>query len=94
MPLELANSEETSLELSAIGTTKGTGLMKLCQHLKLDMSEVISVGDADNDLDVLSKAGLAVAMKNANDNVKKIADVIVADCDNDGVAEAIEKYLL
>ena len=33
-------------------------------------------------------------MKNANDNVKKIADVIVADCDNDGVAEAIEKYLL
>ena len=52
------------------------------------------MGDADNDLDVLSKAGLAVAMKNANDNVKKIADVIVADCDNDGVAEAIEKYLL
>lgn len=94
MLLELANAEETSLELSAIGTTKGTGLMKLCQHLKLDMSEVISVGDADNDLDVLSKAGLAVAMKNANDNVKKIADVIVADCDNDGVAEAIEKYLL
>ena len=37
MPLELANSEETSLELSANGTTKGTGLMKLCQHLKLDM---------------------------------------------------------
>ena len=49
---------------------------------------------ADNDLDVLKTAGLAVAMGNANANVKKIADVEVMDNDHDGVAEAIYKYLL
>ena len=45
-------------------------------------------------LDVLKTAGLAVAMGNANANVKKIADVEVMDNDHDGVAEAIYKYLL
>ena len=43
---------------------------------------------------MLSKAGLAVAMGNANDNVKKICDVTVRDCDHNGCGEAIEKYLL
>ena len=90
----MVNAEKTSLEISAAGTTKGTGLAKLCDYLGIDLSEVISVGDADNDLDVLSKAGLAVAMGNANDNVKKICDVTVRDCDHNGCGEAIEKYLL
>lgn len=92
--LVLVNAEKASLEVSAAGTTKGTGLGRLCEHLGMDLSEVISVGDADNDLDVLSKAGLAIAMGNANDNVKKICDVVVSDCDHDGCGEAIEKYLL
>lgn len=92
--LVMVNAEKTSLEISAAGTTKGTGLAKLCDYLGIDLSEVISVGDADNDLDVLSKAGLAVAMGNANDNVKKICDVTVRDCDHNGCGEAIEKYLL
>lgn len=90
----LANAETTSLEISAKNTTKGLGLQKLCEHLGISISEVIAVGDADNDLDVLKRAGLAVAMGNANDNVKKIADVIVDDCDHDGCVQAIEKYLL
>ena len=58
------------------------------------MNEVIAVGDADNDIDVLSKVGLAIAMGNANEKVKSICDVIVSDCDSDGCVEAVEKYLL
>lgn len=90
----LSDAEQTSLEISAKGTTKGTGLMKLCEHLGIPMEQVIAVGDADNDLDVLKKAGLAVAMANANENVKRICDVEVSDCDHDGCAEAIEKFLI
>lgn len=88
------NAERTSLEISAEGTTKGTGLQRLCEVLGIGLGQVIAVGDADNDLDVLSKAGLSIAMGNANQSVKDICDVIVSDCDHDGCAEAIEKYLL
>lgn len=90
----MLNAEDTSLEISPLGVTKGYGLKKLCKHLNIEVEQSIVVGDADNDLDVLKTAGLAVAMGNANANVKKIADVEVMDNDHDGVAEAIYKYLL
>lgn len=92
--LELVNAEQTSVEISAKGITKGTGLEQLCKYLGITMDEVIAVGDADNDIDVLSKVGLAIAMGNANEKVKSICDVIVSDCDSDGCVEAVEKYLL
>ena len=92
LSLSFAFAETTSLEISPSNVTKGKGLIKLCDFLDIELSKTIAVGDADNDLDVLKTAGLAVAMKNANDNVKKICDVIVADNDHDGCKEAIEKY--
>ena len=87
-------SEIASLELTAAGVNKGTGLVKLCEHLGISVDETIAVGDADNDIAILKTAGLAVAMGNAEEYVKALADVVVADCDHDGCAEAIEKYLL
>jgi hypothetical protein len=92
--LVLNNAEKTSVEISAIGVTKATGLIKLCEHLGISIEETIAVGDADNDIDILKTAGLSIAMENANDEVKRICDVTVADCDHEGCAEAIEKYLL
>lgn len=94
LDLVLANAEQTSIEISAKGTTKGTGLEKLCQYLNINIEEAIAVGDADNDLDVLKKAGLGIAMENANANVKAVADVVVGDCNSDGCVTAIEQYLL
>lgn len=94
MDLVLADAERTSVEISASGTTKGTGLEQLCKYLGITMDDVIAVGDADNDIDVLRKAGLSIAMGNANETVKSICDVIVSDCDSDGCVEAIERYLL
>lgn len=94
LDIEMVDSEIASLECSARGVTKGIGLEKLCGHLGISMEEAIAVGDADNDLDVLKHAGLAVAMGNANTHVKEISDVCVQDCDHDGCAEAIRKFLL
>ena len=90
----MAYSEISSLEISAQGVDKGVGLKKLCEYLDIPIDQTIAVGDADNDLGALKYAGLAIAMGNANEHVKKIADVIVADCDHEGCAEAIETYLL
>lgn len=94
LDLEMVFSEKTSLEITPKGADKGAGLEKLCEYLGIDISETIAVGDADNDLSIIKKAGLGVAMANANERVKEASDVIVADCDHDGCAEAIENYLM
>ena len=54
----------------------------------------IAVGDADNDIGIFKKAGLKIAMDNANSTIKGLSDVVVPDCDNGGCVVAIEKYLL
>lgn len=94
LPLVFADAEVTGLELSPAGVDKGVGLQELCALLNLPLSRVISVGDSFNDIPVLKRAGLSVAVGNARTVVKEICDVIVADCDHDGVAEAIDTYLL
>lgn len=58
------------------------------------MEAAIAVGDSFNDAAILKAAGLAIGMGNAAGPVRKLCDVIVADCDHDGVAEAIQRYLL
>ncbi len=88
--LEIINSEKTSIECSPKSITKGAGLEALCKYLNIDISETAAVGDSDNDLDVLKRAGLGIAMGNANEKVKETADIIVADNDHDGCAEAIK----
>ena len=80
-------------EVSPANVSKGTGLKVLCDHLGISVEQAIACGDEGNDRDIILTAGLGVAMGNANDAIKEIADVVVADCDHDGVAEAIEKYL-
>lgn len=92
--LELAYSEFTSLECSAKGVSKGTGLIKLCQHLGIDVQDSVAVGDSDNDLAILKTCGLPVAMGNANENVRKLAGAVVADNDHEGCAEAIYRFML
>ena len=52
------------------------------------------LGDSENDMTMLAYAGLGVAMDNADDKVKAVADVVTADNNRDGVALAIEKYVL
>ena len=52
------------------------------------------MGDADNDAQVLQIAGLSVAMGNALPHIKELCDVVVADNDHDGCAEAVDRYLL
>jgi len=92
--LTFAYSEVTSIECSAKGISKASGLKLLCQKLHIPLERTIAVGDADNDIEILKAAGLAVAMGNANQKVKSLADVIVMDNDHGGCAQTIETYLL
>jgi len=74
--------------------SKGTALVALASHLGISLSEVIAIGDGTNDIPLLSCAGLAIAMDNAPDEVKAVADYITLDVDHSGLAAAINKFLL
>jgi 5-amino-6-(5-phospho-D-ribitylamino)uracil phosphatase len=74
--------------------SKGTALKALAAFLKIPMDEVVAIGDGTNDIPLLATAGLAIAMENASEALKKEADCITKDVEHSGVAGAIEKYLL
>ena len=92
--VELTSSLPRNMEINAPGVTKGSGLLALAAHLGLTREQTMAVGDSGNDSAMLAAAGLGVAMGNATDDVKKIADVTTEDNNHDGVAAAIEKYVL
>ncbi|MBE6053514.1 MAG: sugar-phosphatase [Clostridium sartagoforme] len=73
---------------------KGVGVEMLAKYLGIKREEVMTLGDAGNDLHMIEYAGLGVAMANAFDEVKKAADYITDTNENDGVAKAIEKFIL
>jgi Cof subfamily protein (haloacid dehalogenase superfamily) len=73
--------------------SKGKALEELCAELKVQLSEVVAIGDGVNDVSLLKKAGLAVAMGNGVDELKSVAHTITHDVDHGGVAEAIKRFL-
>ena len=93
LSVEKAYSEVSSLECSAAGVDKGSGMLRLCGELGIPAAESVSVGDADNDIPMLHAAGLGIAMGNAARHVKDAADRVAADNDHDGCAEAIRMAL-
>jgi Cof subfamily protein (haloacid dehalogenase superfamily) len=83
------------LEFTNIDAHKGAALKVLAEHLGISMKEVIAVGDNYNDITMLQEAGVGVAVSNAEDDVKKVADYITKSSNNDGaLKEIIEKYIL
>lgn len=90
----ITRSSATNFELMDQSVSKTTGLIALSQMLGIRKEEIMAIGDYDNDIEMIAYAGLGVAMGNAVPEVKKAADVITLDNQNDGVAHAIEKYCL
>jgi len=82
-----------NFEFSLSGINKGKGLKMLAKHLNLSMEETMAIGDSGNDYVILKEAGLAVAMANASDDVKVIADFITTSNEEDGVAVAIAHFI-
>ena len=92
--VEITTSIEKNLELNAPGVNKGTGLMMLARRLGLRPDQVMACGDSGNDLEMIRRAGLGVAMGNSTRPVLEAADYVTLDNNHDGVAAAIEKFVL
>lgn len=82
------------LEILPPGGSKGNALKVLCKHYKIAADQVMAIGDAENDIEMLQFAGIGVAMDNADAKTKEAAKYVVASNDQDGVAEAFERFVL
>lgn len=92
--LSVYRSEPYFLEILPLGVDKAGAIDTLAAHLHVSRKEVIACGDGFNDLSMIRHAGLGVAMSNAQQIVRESADYITASCDEDGLVEVIERFLM
>ena len=74
------------------GGGKHIGVDKIIEYYKIDISETMAFGDGGNDLTMIEHCAIGIAMGNANEKLKKAADYITDDVDNDGIYKALKHF--
>ena len=83
----------TDVEIGSLAADKGIAVSELADRLNIRSEQIMAIGDNGNDLGMLQAAGTAVAMGNAEDEVKRIADIVTESNEEDGAAKIMEKLL-
>lgn len=90
--LYVTTSSEFLVEIVRRGSDKGGALEYLSEHYSIPLSQSVAIGDNINDLPMIRKAGLGVAVENGEKELKEAAGFITRTCDEDGVAYVIRKF--
>ncbi|MDO4432200.1 MAG: Cof-type HAD-IIB family hydrolase [Aerococcaceae bacterium] len=88
----VTTSKPYFLEMMHKDVSKGKAVEWLCRYLNMEVSQVVACGDGNNDATMIETAGLGIAMGNATDYLKSIADEITLSNDEDGIVAVLEKY--
>ena len=91
---EVVSSRIDNFEVTNKGVSKGNAVKILVDYYGIESEQVICIGDSENDLSMIEFAGLGIAMGNAYESVKEIAQYVTDTNNCDGVAKAIEKFVL
>ncbi|GGH88060.1 Cof subfamily protein (haloacid dehalogenase superfamily) [Pullulanibacillus pueri] len=89
--IQVKEEEDQTLTLSRNGASKFNGLARLAQHVGISLMNTVAVGDSYDDLEMIEKVGLGVAMKNAPEKVRQRADWITRSNDMNGVAYMVKE---
>jgi len=81
-----------AIHLQALGINKGTALREIAEEMGLSPSEMMAVGDSENDIEMLEVAGIGVAVQNAPAATRRAADWVTGSAYGDGFLEAVKKY--
>lgn len=92
--IDISYASTFNLEINDISCSKGRGILDLAEYLGIDRDEIMACGDSRNDWPMLRDAGFAVVMGNADEDTKKLADFVTKSNEEDGVAYAVEKFVL
>lgn len=93
LPLEFAQPGETTLEMTDLGVTKASGLLRLAEILGVPIDQTVGIGDSDNDREMLKLVAHSVAMGNAPREVMGLCDDVTLDNDHNGVGVAIRRIV-
>lgn len=88
--LSAVKSLDSLFDVMAEGVSKATGIEAIRAHYNLPIEDVIAFGDNENDIDMIRYAGVGVAMSNATEELKAVANFITLSNDEDGIVHAIE----
>ena len=89
-----ALSQPYYLDVTHPFANKGSVVEELARRMKIPIDEIATIGDMANDVSMFKAGGFAIAMGNADDAVKGEADAVTTDCDHEGFAEAVERFIL
>ena len=92
--ITLTSSFDYNIEIGDRTTSKAAALKFLMKRLGIHKSQLMACGDSENDLAMMRLAGLGVAVANASRHVQEQADYVTDTNDRDGVAKAIERFVL
>lgn len=92
--IAVSSSSPQNIEINQKDATKGLALVALAEYLGVDREHTIAMGDGLNDISMLETAGIGVAMANGCKEALDAADWVTGHCDEDGVAKAIERFVL
>jgi Cof subfamily protein (haloacid dehalogenase superfamily) len=92
--IKTTSSTWNNLELNIATAHKGNSLKRFAEHLGYTLDNCMALGDGTNDLSMIEAAGLGVAMSNAHPLVLAAADHVTVSNDEDGVAEAIRRFVV
>jgi hydroxymethylpyrimidine pyrophosphatase-like HAD family hydrolase len=81
------------LDFMPEGVSKASGLATVCEKLSVRQSDVLAIGDGHNDTEMLAWAGRGIAMGQAPDDVKAVADEVCGSIDEDGLVAVLDRYL-
>jgi len=81
-----------AIHLQALGINKGTALWEIAGEMGLSPSEMMAIGDSENDIEMLEVAGVGVAVQNAPAATRRAADWVTGSAYGDGFLEAVKKY--
>ena len=88
-----AKGSEFHIEIFSSESGKGNCLIKLCSMLGIDIEETIAVGDSMNDASILKTAGLGLAVANAAEELKSVADAVICDNEHHAIDCIFKKYI-
>ena len=80
-------------DITARNVNKGNGLLAIAAHQGIRIEETMALGDGGNDFPIVERAGIGVAMGNANDSLKTVADYVTDSVDEDGVYHALKHWV-
>ena len=91
---QVSRSQPVYLDVTAMQANKGEALVTLARHLGVPLEQTAAIGDGGNDPAMFQVAGLSIAMGQAEEAVRRQADVVTGANTEDGAAQAIEQYIL